>query len=65
MRTFARLCQLVDETTTELRDENNTLTERLEYLETAASATKILRNKAIYVAKELAMFDDAYLGGSQ
>ncbi|CAH0389939.1 unnamed protein product [Bemisia tabaci] len=65
VRTFARLCQLVDETTTELRDENNTLTERLEYLETAASATKILRNKAIYVAKELAMFDDAYLGGSQ
>ncbi|KAF6213510.1 hypothetical protein GE061_011230 [Apolygus lucorum] len=59
--TFARLCHLVDESTTDMAQEMKELEKELKSLEEAANSAKVLRNKASYLAKELDMFDEVYL----
>lgn len=61
--TFARLCQLVDEATTDMNEDLRSLEAELRALEEASTSAKVLRNKANYLTKELEMFDDAYLKG--
>lgn len=62
--TFARLCHLVDEATTEMGSDMKTLEKDLLRLEEAATSAKVLRNKASYLTKELGMFDEVYLRGT-
>ncbi|XP_011151154.1 transmembrane GTPase Marf isoform X2 [Harpegnathos saltator] len=59
--TFARLCHLVDETTSEMDSELKSIASTLHILEQAASRAKVLRNKANYLINELELFDAAYL----
>lgn len=59
--TFARLCQLVDETTSEMDNELLKIGTTLRALEEAGINAKVLRNKANYLANELDLFDSAYL----
>lgn len=59
--TFARLCQLVDETTSDMDADLKTIATTLRTLEEAASKAKVLRNKANYLTNELDLFDAAYL----
>ncbi|XP_073993525.1 mitochondrial assembly regulatory factor isoform X2 [Rhodnius prolixus] len=59
--TFARLCHLVDEATTEMGGEMKSLEKELRALEEAANSAKVLRNKASYLQKELDMFEQVYL----
>lgn len=59
--TFARLCHLVDETTSEMDSELKTIATTLRTLEEAATNAKVLRNTANYLANELDLFDAAYL----
>ncbi|XP_017880362.1 transmembrane GTPase Marf isoform X1 [Ceratina calcarata] len=59
--TFARLCHLVDETTTEMDSELKNIASTIRILEEATSSAKVLRNKANYLTNELDLFDAAYL----
>ncbi|XP_014481155.1 PREDICTED: transmembrane GTPase Marf isoform X2 [Dinoponera quadriceps] len=59
--TFARLCHLVDEATSEMDSELKSIANTLRILEESASRAKVLRNKANYLIKELEYFDDSYL----
>jgi len=63
--TFARLCHLVDEATTDMGNEMKTLEKEVRYLEEAANSAKVLRNKANYLTKELEMFNETYLKGTE
>ncbi|XP_025833769.1 transmembrane GTPase Marf isoform X1 [Agrilus planipennis] len=59
--TFARLCHLVDEATTDMDAELKALEVQVRNLENAAGRSKVLRNKANYLTHELELFEDAYL----
>ncbi|XP_071445709.1 transmembrane GTPase Marf isoform X1 [Hetaerina americana] len=59
--TFARLCHLVDESTSEMDARMKALEKEVKLLDEAANKAKVLRNKANYLSKELEMFDDCYL----
>ncbi|KAJ8917827.1 hypothetical protein NQ315_010736 [Exocentrus adspersus] len=59
--TFARLCHLVDEATSEMDKELKDLEAEVAKLENASGKAKVLRNKANYLAHELELFEDAYL----
>ncbi|XP_076670680.1 mitochondrial assembly regulatory factor [Andrena cerasifolii] len=59
--TFARLCHLVDETTSEMDSNLKSITTTIRMLEEAKSSAKVLRNKANYLTNELELFDAAYL----
>ncbi|XP_029162779.1 transmembrane GTPase Marf isoform X1 [Nylanderia fulva] len=59
--TYARLCHLVDETTSEMDNHIKTITNTLGNLEKAASKAKHLRNEANFLINELETFDAAYL----
>lgn len=59
--TFARLCHLIDETTTEMVAELKNIASTIRILEEATSSAKVLRNKANYLTNELDLFDAAYL----
>ncbi|XP_014208736.1 transmembrane GTPase Marf isoform X2 [Copidosoma floridanum] len=59
--TFARLCHLIDESTSEMDSELKTIAIKIRTLEEAATNAKVLRNKANYLANELDLFDAAYL----
>ncbi|TGZ51170.1 Transmembrane GTPase Marf [Temnothorax longispinosus] len=59
--TFARLCHLVDETTSEMDTELRTIANTLAVLEKAAAKAKHLRNEANFLINELDTFDAAYL----
>ncbi|XP_063975304.1 transmembrane GTPase Marf isoform X3 [Diachasmimorpha longicaudata] len=59
--TFARLCHLVDEATSEMDTDLKTIASTLRTLEEAATNAKVLRNKANYLANELELFDAAYI----
>lgn len=59
--TFARLCHLVDETTSEMDTELKTIANTLAVLEKAAAKAKHLRNEANFLINELDIFDTAYL----
>ncbi|XP_043485137.1 transmembrane GTPase Marf [Leptopilina heterotoma] len=59
--TFARLCHLVDESTSDMDMELKKIATSLRTLEEAATSAKVLRNKANYLTNELDLFDAAYL----
>lgn len=59
--TFARLCRLVDESTSEMQRNVRTLEREAGQLEEAAAAAKKLRNKSHYLASELEVFQQTYL----
>lgn len=59
--TFARLCHLVDETTSEMDTELKHIASTIRIVEDATSSAKVLRNKANYLTNELDLFDTAYL----
>lgn len=58
---FARLCHLVDEATSEMDKQLKELEANVNGLENAAGRAKVLRNKANYLIHELELFEDAYL----
>ena len=64
--TFARLCHLVDETTSEMKDNINRIDKKLDRLEEASKESKMLKNQANFIANKLELFDQTYLkaGGS-
>ncbi|KAJ8978483.1 hypothetical protein NQ317_002070 [Molorchus minor] len=59
--TFARLCHLVDESTSEMDKQLRELEAEVSILENAGGRAKVFRNKANYLAHELELFEDAYL----
>lgn len=59
--TFARLCQLVDESATDLNDEMKNLDRELNMLAQSTEVSKLLRNKADSLKAELKQFDDTFL----
>lgn len=59
--TFARLCQLVDESTINLNDEMKNLDRELKMLTKSTEIAKVLRNKADLLKVELKQFDDTFL----
>jgi len=59
--TFARLCQLVDESTINLNDEMTKLDQELKMLAKSTEIAKVLRNKADFLKVELKQFDDTFL----
>ncbi|CAG9819032.1 unnamed protein product [Phaedon cochleariae] len=59
--TFARLCHLVDEATSEMDKQLRGLEGEVGGLERAGGKAKVLRNKANYLVHELELFEDAYL----
>lgn len=59
--TFARLCQLVDESATNLNDEMKNLDRELNMLAQSTEVSKSLRNKADLLKAELKQFDDTFL----
>ncbi|XP_059061755.1 transmembrane GTPase Marf [Achroia grisella] len=58
---FARLCQLINEATTEMDTELSEVREAIKLLDHASTSAKKLRNKANYLSHELELFDDAFL----
>lgn len=59
--TFARLCQLVDESATDLNDEMKNLDRELNMLAQSTEVSKLLRNKAELLKVELKQFDNTFL----
>lgn len=59
--TFARLCHLVDESTDSMNAKIKELDKELKELDEAGSRAKVLRNKAMYVLRELDGFEDVFL----
>ncbi|CAL8148072.1 unnamed protein product [Orchesella dallaii] len=59
--TFARLCHLVDSSTSEMEQEMKQLESEIQKLEELTASSKLLKNKANYLISELDMFDSAYL----
>ncbi|XP_043195918.1 transmembrane GTPase Marf-like isoform X1 [Amphibalanus amphitrite] len=59
--TFARLCHLVDESIGDMRGEVSQLDTEIAELDAVAGSAKTLRNKASYLASQLAAFAASYL----
>lgn len=59
--TFARLCRLVDNATTDMNDELKSLESQLTVLESNQKQLKLLRNKANYIQNELDIFENNYI----
>jgi mitofusin len=59
--TFARLCQIIDQATSDMAASMKDLEKEIQQLESAANSAKVLRNKSDYLAKELDMFEETYL----
>lgn len=59
--TFARLCHLVDESTSEMREESKHMERRYRELEEIAARSKVLRNQASFLSNKLEMFETTYL----
>ncbi|KAK7576456.1 hypothetical protein V9T40_012742 [Parthenolecanium corni] len=59
--TFARLCQLIDQATSDMSSDMKDLEQEIQKLDGAANSAKVLRNKSDYLAKELDMFEETYL----
>lgn len=59
--TFARLCQLIDQATSDMSSDMKDLEQEIQKLDSAANSAKVLRNKSDYLAKELDMFEETYL----
>ena len=59
--TFARLCHLVDETTTDLKEGIDSVEQTLQRLDEGANRSKVLKNQANFIANKLDLFDRSYL----
>lgn len=59
--TFARLCRVVDTSTSDMTDELKKIETELAALEINQKQLKLLRNKANYITSELEIFDTNYL----
>merc|ERR1712083_1071988 len=59
--TFARLCHMVDESTTEMKDSARQIEQSVKELEEASSKAKVLRNQASFLSNKLEMFESTYL----
>jgi len=59
--TFARLCRVMDEATSEMDAELKIIANALPILEKAATKAKHLRNEANFSINEADTFDAAYL----
>ena len=59
--TFARLCHLVDETTTEMRENMTHIERTLKQLQEVTSKSKDLRGKASGLESKFQLFDQSYL----
>ncbi|XP_036344617.1 LOW QUALITY PROTEIN: transmembrane GTPase Marf-like [Rhagoletis pomonella] len=59
--TFARLCRLVDNATTDMNEELKSLESQLAVLESNQKQLKLLRNKANYIQNELDIFENNYI----
>ncbi|CAL4109971.1 unnamed protein product, partial [Meganyctiphanes norvegica] len=59
--TFARLCRLVDESTSEMQRDVRSLEREVQQLDETTTTAKKLRNKAHYLINELSIFQQTYL----
>ncbi|KAK3887199.1 hypothetical protein Pcinc_008680 [Petrolisthes cinctipes] len=59
--TFARLCRLVDESTSEMQRDVRNLEREVQQMEDVSAGAKKLRNKAQYLGSELTTFYQTYL----
>lgn len=59
--TFAGLCRVVDQSTTDMTSELKTIEHALGKLETVQKQIKLLRNKSNYIANELDIFENNYI----
>ena len=59
--TFARLCHLVDETTSEMKDNISGIDRKLQRLDDASNQAKLLKNQANFIANKLERFDQSFL----
>ena len=59
--TFARLCHLIDETTTDLKESIDRVDETLQRLDEGANRSKVLKNQANFIANKLDLFDRSYI----
>lgn len=59
--TFARLCRVVDTSTSDMTEELKKIESELAVLEANQKQLKLLRNKANYITSELDIFDTNYL----
>ena len=60
--TFARLCHLVDETTSEMKEDIRNIDRTLHELEETGSRSKVLKNQANFISNKLELFEQSYLG---
>lgn len=59
--TFARLCRVVDNATTDMNEELKEIESSLAILEANQKQIKLLRNKANYIQNELEIFENNYI----
>ncbi|XP_055910677.1 transmembrane GTPase Marf isoform X1 [Eupeodes corollae] len=59
--TFARLCRVVDNATTDMNEELKGIETSLAILEANQKQIKLLRNKANYIQNELEIFENNYI----
>ncbi|XP_042242774.1 transmembrane GTPase Marf-like isoform X2 [Homarus americanus] len=63
--TFARLCRLVDESTSEMQRDVRSLEREVQQLEDITATAKKHRNKAHYLVNELDIFQQTYLSSDE
>lgn len=59
--TFARLCHLVDSSSSDMESDMKNLEIEIQKLDEIAASSKVLKNKANYLMNELELFDAAFL----
>lgn len=59
--TFARLCRVVDNASTDMNDELKHIETNLHQLESNQKQLKMLKNKANYITNELEIFENNYI----
>lgn len=59
--TFAGLCRVVDQSTTDMQSELKTIEHALGKLESVQTQIKVLRNKSNYIGHELDVFEKNYI----
>jgi len=59
--TFARLCHMVDESTTEMKDLARQTERSIKELEETGTRAKVLKNQATFLNNKLELFESSYL----
>ena len=59
--TFARLCHMVDESTTEMKDLERQMERSIKELEEVAARSKVLKNQSTFLSNKLELFESSYL----